>query len=63
VCWKKASQILADGNALYRYSQLYRVVRRMNQILLGAEIPLRRLNRGVTQQQLDLLKLPATGAA
>jgi hypothetical protein len=34
----------------------------MNQILLRAEIPLRRLNRRVAQQQLDLLKLAATGA-
>jgi hypothetical protein len=33
------------------------------QILLGAEIPLRRLHRRVAQQQLNLLKLATTRAA
>jgi hypothetical protein len=35
----------------------------MNQILFRAEIPFRRLDRRVTEQQLNLLKLPARGAA
>ena len=40
-----------------------RVVRRVNQILLGPEVSLGRLNRRVAQQHLDLLKLAAGGAA
>ena len=43
--------------------ELDRVVRRVHQILLGPEIPLRRLHGCVTQQQLDLFKFAATGAA
>jgi len=39
--------------------QLDPVVRRMNQILLGSEVPLRRLNRSVAKHELDLLKLAA----
>jgi hypothetical protein len=35
----------------------------MNGILFGPEIPLSRLNRRVTQKQLDLLKLAAASAA
>jgi hypothetical protein len=35
----------------------------MNQILLCAQVPLGRLNRCVTQEQLDLLKFAASGAA
>jgi hypothetical protein len=35
----------------------------VDQIQLGAEVPLGRLDRRMAQQQLDLLKLPADGAA
>jgi hypothetical protein len=35
----------------------------VNQILLGTQISFGRLNRGVAQKQLDLLKLPAGGPA
>jgi hypothetical protein len=34
----------------------------MYEILLRAEIPLRRLDRSVDEQQLDLLKLASGGA-
>jgi len=34
----------------------------VNQILLCAEVPLGRLNRGMAEEQLDLLKLPAGSA-
>ena len=47
---------------LDRHPQLYPVVRSVNQILPRAEVPLGRLHRGVAQQQLNLLKLPASGA-
>jgi hypothetical protein len=39
--------------------QLDPIIRRVDQILLGAEVPLRRLDRRVPEQQLDLLQLPA----
>jgi hypothetical protein len=35
----------------------------VDQVLLGAEIPFRRLDRRVAEEQLNLLKLSATGAA
>jgi hypothetical protein len=35
----------------------------MNQILLRAEVTLSSLHRSVPQQQMDLFKLAATGAA
>jgi hypothetical protein len=35
----------------------------VDQILLGAQVPLGRLHRRVAQEQLDLLKLAAGGAA
>jgi type I restriction enzyme, R subunit len=42
-----------------RTNELDPIVRRVHQILLRAQVPLRRLHRGVAQQQLDLLKLAA----
>ena len=45
------------------HSQLDRVVRRMNKVLLRPQVTLRRLHRRVTQKQLDLFKLAASGAA
>ena len=48
---------------LHRHPQLDRIVWRVHEILLRAKIPFRRLDRSVSQQQLDLLKLPTTGAA
>ena len=43
------------------YPQLDRVVGRVNQILLRAEVSLGGLDRSMTQQQLDLLQFAATG--
>jgi hypothetical protein len=48
---------------LDRHSQLDPVVRRVHQILLRTEIPLSRLDRGVAQQHLNLLQLPARSPA
>ncbi len=48
---------------LARDPQLYAIIRRMNQILLGSKVSLCRLHGGVAKQQLDLLKLPAAGPA
>ena len=45
------------------HTQLDRIVRRMNQILLRAQISLGSLNGGVAQQHLDLLQFPAGSAA
>ena len=42
-----------------RHVEADRIVHRVGQGLFGAEIPLRGLDRGVTEQQLDLLQLPA----
>ena len=39
------------------------IVRRVDQILLGAQVTFCRLNRGMPQQHLDLLKLPTGSAA
>src|ERR1017187_4330449 len=52
-----------SNRALHGYSQLDSVVRRVNQVLLGAQVPLRRLDRGVAQKQLDLVQLTAGGPA
>ena len=49
--------------SLYGDSQLDGVVWGMNQILFCAQILFRRLHRSVARQQLNLLKLAATGAA
>src|SRR5579871_2969596 len=43
-------------------SQFDRIVRGVEQILFRAKIAFRRLDRGVSQEQLDLLKLPAAGS-
>jgi hypothetical protein len=43
--------------------QLDRVVRRMDQILLGSQVPLGRLDGGMSQEHLNLLKLAAGSAA
>ena len=48
---------------LYQYPQLDSVVRCVNEVLFGSQIPLGRLDRRVAQKQLNLLKLPAGGAA
>lgn len=45
------------------YCEFNRVVRCTDQILLGAEIPLRGLDRGVAEKQLDLFKLSAGRSA
>jgi hypothetical protein len=44
-------------------SQFDRIIWRVNKVLLCAEVPLCRLNRGVPQEQLDLLKLATRSAA
>jgi hypothetical protein len=51
-------RIILDRNRS-RHVEADRIVHRVGQGLFGAEIPLRSLDRGVTQQQLDLLQLPA----
>jgi hypothetical protein len=43
--------------------QLDPIIRRMRQILPGPQIPLRRLNRRMSEEQLNLLKLAAGSAA
>jgi hypothetical protein len=48
---------------LDRHPQLDPVVRSMNKVLARTKIPLRRLNRGVAQQQLNLFKLATGGPA
>jgi hypothetical protein len=48
---------------LDRDSHFDRVVRGINQVLLRTKISLGRLHRSVAQQQLNLLKLTATGTA
>ena len=48
---------------LHRYPQLYSIIWRVHQILLGAKVSLGRLHGCVPQQQLDLLKLSAGSAA
>jgi hypothetical protein len=48
---------------LYGDSQLDRVIWCVNQILLRAQVPFRRLHRSVTEEQLDLLKLAAASPA
>ncbi len=48
---------------LHREPELDHVVGRIHQVLLGAEVPFGRLNRGMPEQQLDVLKLPTGGAA
>ncbi len=45
------------------HADLYPIVDRLHQILLRSEIPFRRLNRGVAEQQLDLLQIPSRFAA
>ena len=57
------TSVLRNIIKLYGHSQFDRIIRRMNQILLRAKIPLRRLDRRMPEQQLDLLKLTAAGAA
>lgn len=44
------------------YSESDPVIRRVDQILLRAQIPLGRLHGRVAQKQLNLLKLAARGA-
>jgi hypothetical protein len=44
-------------------SQLDTVIRRMNQILFRTEISLRRLDRSVPEEQLDLLELASCSPA
>lgn len=53
----------ADDKGLYGHSQFDPVVRRVNQILLGTQVPFRRLNGSMPQQQLNLLKLATRRAA
>ena len=49
--------------SLNRHPQLDRVIRRVDQVLLRAQIALRGLLRRMSQQQLDLLKFAAPGSA
>ncbi len=46
-------------NSLSRHLQLNPIVRCVNEVLLGPEISLCSLDRGMAQEQLDLLKLAA----
>ena len=48
---------------LHHYSQLDPVVGRIHEILLRAEVSFGRLDRGMAEQQLDLLKLAARRSA
>src|ERR1039458_7410399 len=59
----RAVQRMIPRLRLSQDSQLYPVIRCVNQILLRTQVPLGRLNRRVTQEQLDLLKLTAGSAA
>lgn len=52
-----------DSGGLHRHSQLDRVVGRIHQILLGAEVPFGRLHRCMAEQELDLFKLSTRGPA
>ena len=59
-------QILPGGKAIFflnRDPRSDRVVRRVHQILLGTEIPFRRLHGSMAKKHLNLLKFAATGAA
>jgi hypothetical protein len=47
------------GHVLHRHPQLDPIVWRIDQILLRAEVSLRRLHRRMAQQQLDLLQFAA----
>jgi hypothetical protein len=46
-----------------RHPQLDAVIRRMDQVLLGSQVPFGRLDRRVAEQHLDLLEFPTGGAA
>ena len=48
---------------LHRHPEFNPVVRRMNEILLGAEVTLGSLNRGVAKEQLDLFQFTTRGPA
>src|SRR6266849_827927 len=52
-----------SGEVLHCHAQSDRVVGLVDEVLLGAKIPLGGLNRCVPQKQLDLLKLAACGPA
>src|SRR5438552_11194472 len=51
--------ITEDSTSLHGHLQLDPVIRSMNEVLPGTEVPLGRQDRSVTQEQLDLLKLSA----
>src|SRR5260370_41858745 len=53
----------SGGDRLYCHSQLDRIVWCVDQILLGSEIPLGRLDRRVPEEQLDLFKFTPSRAA
>jgi hypothetical protein len=47
---------------LHRDPQLDPIVRRVDQILLRAQVPLRRLDLGMAQEQLNLFEFSSGGA-
>ena len=54
---------MRDSHSLNSDSQLDPIVWRVHEILLGTQIPFRRLNGSMPQQQLNLLKLATRRAA
>ena len=56
-------RIAVVASVMELHPELDAVVRRMDQILLRAQVPLRRLNQRMAQEHLNLLKFPAGDAA
>jgi len=51
----KSAHPLRNRSVLYRDPQLDTIIRRVDQVLLRAQVALRRLHTGMAEQQLDLL--------
>jgi hypothetical protein len=60
---ERSRSLCLGGAELHCHSELDPIVRRMHEILLRAEVQLGRLDRRMAKQQLDLVKLAASGAA